>query len=436
MSAVELMGPDVRIRACGPLRGVVRVPGSKSLTNRYLLCTALADGRSSLTDVSVCDDTQRMLAGLSALGIYAALHKDRRQIVVAGCRGYPPADDVQIDAGEAGTAMRFLTALCCLGFGRRRLDGAPRMRARPLGGLVNALVNLGASIGYEGQPGYPPVTVLARGLTGGTTDLHAPQSSQFLSAVLMVAPYASQDVLVAARETVPSRPYVDQTVQVMHSLGVEVITSDGLRYVVPAFQRYQAGEYRIEPDASAAGYFWTAAALTGGEVRVAGLTRASRQGDVRFVDVLAEMGCEVGADASGLAVRGPATGRLRGVSVDMNELPDAVPTLAVAALFADGPTEIRNSAHLRVKESDRLAMLAIELRRLGATVEEWPDGLKIRPPTRITPTSVDSHGDHRLAMSLALAGLVCEGLVVRAAGCVSKSCPEFFEILSDLCAQS
>ncbi len=428
---IKRMGNDVRIHPSGPVVATVQPPGSKSLTNRHLVCAALADGRSILHGASWSDDTEAMVRGLEQLGVKTEVRLAQHEIAVTGSHGNLDADDADIDAGSAGTAMRFLTALACLGYGRRRLDGSPRMRQRPIGALVDALTALGAQIGYEEVQGFPPLTVVARGLGGGEVVFRTPPSSQFLSAVLMVSPYALRDVMIRVDGAVPSRPYVDMTIDVMRSLGVELLENEG-RFIVPAFQRYQPGEHAIEPDASAATYFWAAAAVTGGRIRVSGLTRASRQGDVRFVDVLAQMGCRVHEDGSSLEVEAPADGRLRGVSIDLNEMPDTVQTLAVAALFADGPTEIRNVANLRIKETDRIAALATELTRLGAKVDPRPDGLTIHPPERVTPAMIETYDDHRMAMSFAIAGLVVDGIVIKDAGCVSKSFPDFFEVLGRL----
>ncbi len=428
---IERIGPDVRIHPAGPVAGDATLPGSKSLTNRYLICTALADGESTLRGASFADDAAAMLAALQQLGLQVTTHPARGEIHVAGCRGNLPADDADLNVGHAGTAMRFLTALVCLGYGRYRLDGSPRMRQRPIGGLVDALCTLGAQIGYELTEGCPPLTVLARGLTGGEVVFDTPPSSQYISALLMVAPYAKRDVLIRVEGPVVSEPYIDMTIDVMRSLGVELLESEARRFIVPAFQRYQPGSYAIEPDASAATYFWAAAALTGGRVRTRGLTRASRQGDVAFVDVLARMGCTVEEDDASLAVAGPR-GRLAGISVDLNAMPDTVQTLAVTALFADGPTEIRNVANLRIKETDRLAALGTELARLGARVELRPDGLTVHPPPHIAPAAIQTYADHRMAMSFALAGLVADGVTIQDAACVSKSFPAFFESLAAL----
>ena len=429
---VERLGANVRIRATGPIVATVTLPGSKSLTNRYLTCTALADGRSVLRGASLSDDVLAMLRGLEQLGLPAETHAARREIVVTGRNGNLSADEADLDVGSAGTAMRFLTALSCLGHGRYRLDGSPRMRQRPIAALVDALRTLGAQIGYEGAAGCPPLTVLAQGLSGGEVVFEQPPSSQYVSALLMVAPYALRDVLIRIEGGLTSRPYVDLTSDVMRTLGVELLEADGRRFIVPALQRYHAGEYSIEPDASAATYFWAAAAVTGGRVCTRGVTRASRQGDVRFADVLAQMGCLVHEEASGLVVEGPPAGCLTGVAVDLNEMPDTVQTLAVLALFARGPTDIRNVSNLRIKETDRIAALAAELTRLGARVEARTDGLTIHPPPRVGCTEIETYDDHRMAMSFAIAGLAADGLVVKDAGCVSKSFPEFFDVLGAL----
>jgi 3-phosphoshikimate 1-carboxyvinyltransferase len=429
---VERLGADVRIRATGPVVAAVDLPGSKSLTNRYLTCAALADGRSVLRGASLSDDVRAMLHGLERLGLPGELRAPEREIVITGRNGNLPEDEAAINIGNAGTAMRFLTALACLGHGRFRLDGSPRMRQRPIAALVDGLRMLGARIGYAGAEGFPPLTILAGGLSGGEVVFQTPPSSQYVSALLMVAPYALRDVLIRIDGELTSRPYVDMTIDVMRSMGVELLEAGGRRFIVPALQRYRAGEYAIEPDASAATYFWAAAAVTGGRIRVNGLTRASRQGDTRFADVLAQMGCRVHEEASGLALEAPAGGRLTGIAVDLNQMPDAVQTLAVTALFAHGPTDIRNVANLRIKETDRIAALAAELTRLGARVDTRPDGLTIHPPARVTPAEIQTYDDHRMALSFAIAGLAADGVVIKHAACVSKSFPEFLDVLDSL----
>lgn len=429
---IERRGDDVCVHPAPPPDACVTLPGSKSLTNRYLLCCALGDGESRLCRATPSADVYAMVAGLRAFGIGVDIQADDWVVTVRGCRGQLPATSAEIDAGDAGTVMRFLTALAATGYGRYVLDGSDRMRERPIGALVDALAALGAGIGYEGRTGYPPLTVVARGLPGGMARFSRPVSSQFVSAVLMVAPYAMRDVLLRVDGGLVSAPYVDMTLRVMRSLGVDALDDGRSRFIVPSAQRYGARTVEIEPDASAATYFWAAAAITGGRVLVRGLTRDSAQGDAGFVDVLAQMGCRVEAHADALGVCGPAEGRLKGVSVDLNHMPDAAQTLAVAALFADGPTEIRNVANLRVKETDRLAALRCELAKLGAEVDLTSDGLRVAPPRCIAPAEIDTYNDHRMAMSLALVGLRAPGIVIRGAGCVRKSFPDFFETLADL----
>lgn len=430
----ERDGDAVILHPAGRIDADVRPPGSKSLTNRYLTCLSLADGAGTLEHAGLCDDTERMLAGLRALGIAGRVATPPPTITVEGCRGNLPADEGTVDAGLAGTAMRFLTALACLGTGRYVLDGAPRMRQRPIGALVDALRNLGAGIGYAGQDGYPPLTVGGRGLPGGHVTFERPPSSQYVSALLMVAPYARRDVYIEINGGLVSRPYVDMTLDVMRELGVEVVDSeDATRFIVPSSQRYRPGTYAVEPDASGATYLWAAAAITGGRVRVDGLTLASRQGDAAFVRILEQMGCGVQEGSDYLEVRGPAAGKLRAIDVDLNTMPDTVQTLAVVALFARGTTRVTNVANLRIKETDRLAALATELTKLGATVDTTADGITITPPDGpLRPATIATYDDHRMAMSFAVAGVVVDGLRIAEADCVSKSFPSFYEVLASL----
>lgn len=430
---VERIGRDVRISRAGPVVGSASVPGSKSLTNRYLACAALAGGASVIRGASLSDDARAMIDGLAALGVDVDVRSDDALVRVIGGGGNWRADDARIDVGHAGTAMRFLTGLACVGYGEYRLDGSPRMRERPIADLVDALRTLGARIDYEQREGYPPLRVYAEGLAGGEVILDSPRSSQFVSALLMVAPYARHDVLIGIEGALVSEPYIEITLDVMRAMGVDLVDVDGRRFVVPAVQRYRPGEFTVEPDASAATYFWAAAAVTGGRVTVRGLARGSRQGDVNFVNVLADMGCRVEETPEGLCVAAPVDGRLRGIAVDLNAMPDTVQTLAAVALFADGPTRIDNVANLRIKETDRIAALGAELAKLGAAVEPRPDGLTITPPRVVTPAEIRTYDDHRMAMSLALAGLGAGGVTIRDAGCVSKSFPGYFETLAALC---
>lgn len=426
--AFEWVDGNVHFGHSATLNAALRLPGSKSITNRFLTCAALAEGPTTLLNASPSDDTQRMMEALDTLGVAIARDATKNTLRIRGVGGNPFTTEAMLDLHHAGTAMRFLTAVCCLGYGRFRLDGSPRMRRRPIGELVSALRSLGASIRYLNEEHFPPIEVEAAGLRGGEVHFVASPSSQFVSAVLMVAPYAQTDVLISVDDMLPSRPYVDMTVDVMRRQGVEVVEQAG-RFIVPATQRYRPGTYEVEPDASGATYFWAAAAVTGGRVRIHGLTAASNQGDVQFAHILEQMGCAVDWGKDFIEVNGPQDHVLRAVNVDLNAMPDTVQTLAVLALYARGKTEIRNVANLRIKETDRLAALTAELTRLGAKVDVHRDGLTIFPPDEVTPAEIETHDDHRMAMSFAVAGLATPGITIRNAEVVSKSFPGFFELL-------
>jgi 3-phosphoshikimate 1-carboxyvinyltransferase len=423
---------DVRIKiAHRPIDATVRLPGSKSLTNRALIIAGLARGSSRLEGVGLADDTRYMIQFLKGLGIEVSLDEPHCAATVRGCGGHIPADEADLFCGNAGTVMRFGTAMCCLGAGRYRVDGAERMRNRPIGPLVDVLRDLGASIGYEGTHGFPPLTVAARGLHGGQASMRASESSQFVSAVLMAAPYARTDVMLRLVGEVVSEPYISMTLRMMEDFGAGVLADRG-KYIVPAAQTYAGRTCRIEPDASAASYFLAAAALTGGRVTVEGLGRRSVQGDVGFAGVLEQMGCRIEQDDTSTTVTGPKGGRLRGIDVDLNAMPDMAQTLAVLALFAAGPTNVRNVANLRIKETDRISAVAAELAKFGATVQTRDDGFAVTPPVVPRPAEVDTYDDHRMAMSFALAGLRIDGVVIRGAECVSKTFPDFFEVFEGM----
>ncbi|MBU4272530.1 MAG: 3-phosphoshikimate 1-carboxyvinyltransferase [Planctomycetes bacterium] len=421
----------VEIRPSGPLKASIRPPGSKSITNRALVCAALAEGESVLTGALDCDDTRAMIEALLRLGIAVEHDRAAAAVRVTGRGGELPSGDVKLYAADSGTTARFLTAVAALGHGTYRIDGSPRLRRRPIGDLLDALGQLGAEAVSESGNGCPPVVVRGRGLRGGRATLAGDVSSQFLSGLLMAAPYAETDVELAVVGNLVSRPFVDMTLAVMASFGVVTNEPDARRFIVSAHQRYRAGRYEIEPDATAAGYFLAAAAITQGEVTVEGLSRGSQQGDLAFCECLRRMGCEVRYDSDRVTVAGRP---LHGIEIDMGAISDVVPTLAAAALFAAGPTTIRGVAHIRRKESDRIGDLAAELRKFGAEVEEHRDGLTITPrPLR--GAEVDPHDDHRLAMSLALVGLVVPGVIVRNPGCVAKTYPSFFRNLKELSAR-
>ncbi|MCH7700747.1 MAG: 3-phosphoshikimate 1-carboxyvinyltransferase [Planctomycetes bacterium] len=422
------------------LHNLVDVPGSKSLTNRALLVAALADGTSRLSNVLVAKDSRLMVDGLRALGISVGMDEVARTATIHGTGGHIPFDSADLFCGNSGTTIRFLTAICSLGMGTYRLHGSERMHERPIGTLVDALRTLGGHYEFTNRDGYPPLIVHGRGLQAGRIVFDSPPSSQMVSALLMAAPYAAGDVFAAIRGACPSRPFIDMTRSVMKAFGVQVIDSATVstpaeseshpqapRWIVPAPQRYVGANYAIEPDATNASYFFAAAAAVGGCVTVRGLSKTSVQGDVRFVDVLERMGCTVTQTAAGLTVAGPAaTSKLEGIDVDLGDMPDTAQTLAVLALVARSPTRIRNVVNLRLKETDRLAALACELRRLGGRVEVHDDGLTIGPPSQIRPARVSTYDDHRMAMSFALAGLVVEGVVIDQPECVAKTFPEFF----------
>jgi 3-phosphoshikimate 1-carboxyvinyltransferase len=418
-----------------PLSAVVQVPGSKSLTNRALIQAALADGRSILREALFSEDTELMIAALRTLGIRIEADPNARQITIEGCGGQIPASDGDLFCGNSGTTLRFCTALCALGRGSYRLDGVERMRARPIGPLVEALRAAGAVIGYDAGDGYPPLTVRGGGLRGGAISFASAQSSQFVSALLMVAPHARGDIYLDIRDMV-SLPYIHMTVRLMEHFGVSVMhkTDDrDARIIIPAPQRYTARDYVIEPDASGASYFFAAAAVAGGSVTVENLGSESLQGDAGFPDVLHRMGCGVQRTRHSIRVDGPPAGtRLRGVDVDLADMPDMAQTLAVVALFAEGPTHIRNIGNLRIKETDRLTALGTELNRFGADVEVATDSIRIDPPAQLVPARVHTYDDHRMAMSFAVAGLALDGVEILDPDCVGKTFPDFFERLDAL----
>lgn len=413
-----------------PIRGVIRPPGSKSLTNRALIVAALADGRTRLSGVLDSQDTRVMVDSLRRLGLDLEWDQGACQIGIKGCGGRIPATTADLWLENSGTSIRFLTALCSLGTGTYRLDGNSRMRERPIGDLIDALQLVGIEARCELENGCPPVVLQGRGLAGGTTTVAGDVSSQFLSALLMVAPCARKEIEILVAGKLVSEPYVDMTLRVMQSFGVHCTVDAGKRFhCVP--QAYRGTEYAIEPDASAASYFFAAAAITGGRVTVQGLSRQALQGDVGFVQVLERMGCGVEYGADSITVTG---GNLRGVEIDMNAISDTAQTLAVVAPFAQGATTIRNVAHMRHKETDRIAALATELRRLGQTVIEHEDGLTI-DPAPIQPSTVATYDDHRMAMSFALMGLKTAGIRIAHPECTQKTYPDYFQDLGRLCGE-
>jgi len=419
----------VEIQPTGPVHASIRPPGSKSITNRALICAALAEGDSTLSGALDSEDTRVMIDALRLLGLAAEHDRASATVRMRGCAGRLPARDVNLFVANSGTTLRFLTALVTLGQGTFRLDGTPRMRERPVQDLLDALGQLGVDATTELGTGCPPVVVRAAGLPGGPATVAGSISSQYLSGLLMAAPYATRPVELHVQGALVSAPYVKMTLSVMSAFGVTVAAEDLSRFVIPIGRPYQGRTYAVEPDASAASYFFAAAAVTGGRVAVEGLSRTSLQGDVAFCECLRQMGCDVqyGPDAIAVARQG----RLRGIEANMNAISDTVQTLAAVALFAEGPTTITGVAHNRHKETDRIRALANELRKLGARVEERSDGLRI-VPGRLRAAEIDTYDDHRMAMSLALVGLALPGVVIRNPACTSKTYPGFFADLAGL----
>jgi 3-phosphoshikimate 1-carboxyvinyltransferase len=394
------------------------------------------DGEQFLDNVLESEDTKLMTRALRDLGFsiyeeeYLGTHRVRVHPSKPGPRPVP-AERAELFVGNSGTTMRFLTALVSLGPGQYRLDGVPRMRERPIEDLLDALRQLGVDARSESGNGCPPVLVHSRGWTGDQVHIKGDVSSQFLSGLLMAAPFAPRPVSLHVDGELVSEPYVAMTVEMMRQWGLRVDVPSPRLFRIPAPQRTESAaarlSYAIEPDASAASYFFGAAAVAGGRVTVLGLSEDSTlQGDAQFVNVLASMGCRVASCSSGVTVHGRS---LRGIDVDMNAISDTVMTLAAVACFAEGPTTIRNVAHIRHKETDRLSALANELRKVGAGVEEFADGLRITPKP-LHGAVIDTYNDHRMAMSMALIGLMVPGVVIRNPGCVAKTYPSFFEDLA------
>lgn len=425
----------------------VTVPGSKSITNRGMVLGALAEGTTVLEGALWSDDAAAMLHALAALGFPVEARPapgppgvpadggsggwPAREILIRGAGGRIPAAEAALDARGAGTVARFLVAAATLGSGRYRVDGNAQMRRRPMGPLLEALRVLGARLEELGEPGRLPVVVHGTGLAGGEVTLDASASSQFLSALLLVAPYAARDTVIRPAGGLVARPYVTMTCRMMAAFGAGAVEAAGTMFRVRAGGRYAGRRYAVEPDASSASYFFAAAAVTGGTVRVRGLGPDSLQGDAAFPRVLAGMGCRVEAGEDFLAVTGPPGGRLRAVDVDLRDMSDLALTVGALAPFADGPTRIRGVGHIRLQESDRIRAAVTELGRLGIRAEEMPDGLVVYPG-RIRPGTVETYDDHRVAMAFSVIGLVCPGIRIANPGCVAKTFPGFFEALDQL----
>lgn len=427
--------PILDLPALAGARGAVRLPGSKSISNRCLLLAALADGITRIHDLLSSDDVDRMLEALDTLGV-EVMH-DADVVTVHGIGGAFPVKSADLFLGNAGTAFRPLTAALALSGGTYRLSGVPRMHERPIGDLVDGLLPLGADVRYLGNPGYPPLEIRP-----GAVRANAPirvrgdVSSQFLTALLMALPLTGTACTVEVVGELISKPYIEITLNMMQRFGVSVARDAWAAFHIPAGARYRApGDLWVEGDASSASYFLAAGAIGGGPVRVEGVGRASIQGDVRFADALAAMGARIEQGDNWMQASAPASGRLRAFDLDLNHIPDAAMTLAVAALFADGPCRLRNVASWRVKETDRLAAMAIELRKLGARVEEGADFLNVTPPPGhrfVSGAAIDTYDDHRMAMCFALAALGGVPVRINDPKCVAKTFPDFFERFTEV----
>ncbi|MEK6592037.1 MAG: 3-phosphoshikimate 1-carboxyvinyltransferase [Pseudomonadota bacterium] len=425
------------------VRGTVSLPGSKSISNRTLLLAALAAGETRIRDLLESDDTRHMLEALRRLGV-ACEAEGAQAVRIRGAGGVLPVKQAELFLGNAGTALRPLTAVLALSGGDYRLSGVPRMHERPIGDLVDALKSMGADIDYLGTPGYPPLAIHpAKIRTGGVVNIRGDTSSQFLTALLMALPLTGAKTTINIVGELISRPYVEITLNTLRRFGVEVMREGWSAFTIPAGSRYASpGEIYVEGDASSASYFLAAGAISGlsggGPVRVEGVGRASIQGDVRFTETLERMGAKITMGdnwiESGAGEEAARRGKLKAITADFNHIPDAAMTVAVAALFADGPSTLRNIGSWRVKETDRIAAMATELRKLGAAVEEGADYLKVTPPASgLTPhATIDTYEDHRVAMCFSLAALGGVALRINDPRCVAKTFPEYFEVLAGI----
>jgi 3-phosphoshikimate 1-carboxyvinyltransferase len=420
----------IEIRKVENIDAVVTIPGSKSITQRALITAALADGSSVLYGPLLSEDTDYSSAALQQMGI--DIDKGTQSWRVSGTAGRitEPADDIYL--GNNGTATRFLTSVAALGNGEFIIDGDERMRQRPIGPLMAALKGWGVDIESIDDTGCPPLSIMASGLRGGKTVLPEGKSSQYLSSLLLVAPYAERQAELQVDGEILSKPYVAMTLEVMAAFGVEVdAAADFSRFTIPG-GCYRPCDYHIEGDASNASYFWAAAAVCGGSVTVENVPVPSLQGDTMLVPLLSRMGCTVEQQGRGIKVVGPET--LEPITVDMGDMPDVVPTLAVVAAFAEGASEISNIAHLRIKECDRLSATTTELRKLGVMVDEFDDRMVIhgKGGAGMRAAEIETYEDHRMAMSMAVAGLRVAGVRILDEKCVAKSFPDFWDRFTTL----
>jgi len=419
--------------AAGPIDASVELPGSKSYSNRALLIAALAEGRSEITHALFSDDTRYMHGALVTLGIHVEADESGQRYLVEGAGGRIPATEAELFTGNAGTAARFLTAAVALGHGTYVVDGSERMRQRPIQPLLDAMQRLGVDVRTRFDNGCPPVVVHAHGTPGGRTSVRGDLSSQYLSALLLAAPYAEHGLEIAVDGDLVSAPYIDLTLDIMAAFGVRTERDGVQRFFVPPGQQYRGRSYAIEPDASSASYLFAAAAVTGGRVRVLNLGSGSVQGDLALLGVLETMGCTVTRGRNAIEVQGPE--QLHAVDADFTRMGDVATTLMAIAPFADGPVTVRGIAQTHYEESDRPVAAATELRRMGIRVEESWDSMVIYPGTP-RPAVIESYDDHRLAMSFAITGLRASGIAIADPACVAKTFPDFFGVLARVTGQA
>ncbi|ACJ29229.1 3-phosphoshikimate 1-carboxyvinyltransferase [Shewanella piezotolerans WP3] len=416
---------QLRLEPIEKVNGTINIPGSKSISNRALLLATLAEGTTTLTNLLDSDDIRYMLASLKQLGVNYRLTNNNTVCEVDGIAGVLNADTAQtLFLGNAGTAMRPLCAALTLGQGEFTLTGEPRMEERPIGDLVDSLRQLGADVSYLKNDGFPPLTINATGLSGGDVEIAGDLSSQFLTALLMVAPLAKGDVNIKIKGELVSKPYIDITLALMAQFGVNVTNNNYVSFEIKTGQRYiSPGKLLVEGDASSASYFLAAGAIKGGEVKVTGVGKLSIQGDVKFADVLAQMGADIEWGDDYIIARGS---KLNAVDLDMNHIPDAAMTIATAALFATGTTHIRNIYNWRIKETDRLAAMATELRKVGAIVDEGHDYISVTPPVKPHTANIDTYNDHRMAMCFSMLAFADCGITINEPECTSKTFPDYF----------
>ncbi|WP_105168324.1 3-phosphoshikimate 1-carboxyvinyltransferase [Pseudoalteromonas sp. T1lg23B] len=421
---------QLSLKPISKVSGSVTLPGSKSLSNRILLLAALSEGTTEVHNLLDSDDIRHMLGALKQMGVNVTLNQDKTVATVKGCAGVLKTPEQPLFLGNAGTAYRPLTAVLAATQGVFELVGEPRMEERPIGHLVDAMQALGADIEYLKNQDYPPLRINGKSLSGGEVEIDGSISSQFLTALLMASPLFAGDTRIRIKGELVSKPYIDITIGVMAQFGIEVINDNYQTFSITGGQTYQSPKrIMVEGDASSASYFIAAAAIAGGEVEINGVGKQSVQGDIGFAHVMEQVGAKIDWYDEKLVVR---KGELKGVDIDANAIPDAAMTLATVALFADGPTAIRNIYNWRVKETDRLSAMATELRKVGAEVVEGHDFIEITPPVKINLTDIDTYNDHRIAMCFSMVAVGGHEVIINDPGCTAKTFPTYFDVLASI----